>query len=151
MPLGDCFPADKKEDYIDRHLIPGQVISLDCSFTTPPKRKYLVLACREPKILCFLINSEIHPYIQKRPHLSQSQILISKSSHTFLDYDSYIDCKEVYELSFDEIKKQLLLDVNRIKESIAPETKEAIIEAVTNSKTLIEREKTWILSSLQSK
>lgn len=148
-PIGDSFPPEEKEAYFHRHLKPGQVIYLDCAFTNPPKPKYLVLACIEPKLLCFLINTEIHSYIKKRPHLLQCQILMSQASHSFLDYDSFIDCKEVIELSLDDVKNQVLLDMSRVKEEISAEVKSTIIKTISASSTITPRLKKWILDSLK--
>lgn len=150
MPsFGDSFPPQEKEAYFHRHLKPGQVIYLNCTFTNPPKPKYVVLACIEPKLLCFLINKRIHPFIEKKPHLKQSQILIPRDSHSFLDYDSFIDCKEVKELSLDDVKTQVLSDMGRIKEEISAEVKSTIIKTISASSTITPRLKKWILDSLK--
>ena len=148
-PIGDSFPPEEKEASFHRQLKPGQVIYLNCTFTNPPKPKYVVLACIKPKLLCFLINSKIHPYIEKNPHLKQSQILIPRDSHSFLDHDSYVDCKEVKELSLDDVKTQVLSDMSRIKEEISAEVKSTIIKTISASSTITPRHKKWILDSLK--
>lgn len=147
--FGDSFPPEEKEAYFQRHLKPGQVIYLNCAFTNPPKPKYLVLACIEPKLLCFLINTEIHSYIKKRPDLLQCQISISQAAHSFLDYDSFIDCKDVIELSLDDVKMQILSDIGRIKKEISAEVKSTIIRTISVSSTITPRLKKWILDSLK--
>lgn len=151
MPfIGDSFPPQEKEAYFQRHLKPGQVIYLNCTFTNPPKPKYLILACIEPKLLCFPINTEIHPYIKKRPHLLQCQISISQNLHSFLDHDSFIDCKEVIELSLDDVKTQILADMGRIKGKISTEVKSAIIRTILSSSMITPRHKKWISDSFGS-
>lgn len=92
--LGDYFPQKEKEQYIDEHLQPGQILYLFCDFTTPPKEKYLVLACPGQNPLLFMINSEIHPFITARPELSKCQIKLDASEYE-LDHDSYINCSKV--------------------------------------------------------
>jgi len=67
--LGDYLPHKEKGQYIEAHLKPGQILYLFCDFTTPPKEKYLVLACPGENPLLFIINSEIHPFIASRPEL----------------------------------------------------------------------------------
>jgi hypothetical protein len=60
MPsLGDFFPQDDKEEYVNRNLKPGQILYLFSKFTNPPKEKYLVLACPGSTPLLFVINSRI--------------------------------------------------------------------------------------------
>jgi len=43
--LGAFFPPDARDDFVSRHLRPGQVLYLDCHFTAPPKEKYLFRPC----------------------------------------------------------------------------------------------------------
>lgn len=149
MPtLGDFFSDEKKREHLERNLQPGQVLYLFCDFTSPPKEKYLILVCAEPKPLFFLINSEIHPYIKVRPELNQCQVSIKKNDHIFLDHDSYIDCIDVKELVLEEIESQLLIDMSRIKGIITQQVVDDIIKAVEAAKTIIPRHQKWILDSL---
>lgn len=85
--LADYFPEAEKLQFIHEHLKPGQIVYLFCDFTTPPKEKYLVLACTQGNPLLFLINSEIHPYIEARPRLKECQVKICASDYQ-LDHDS---------------------------------------------------------------
>ena len=75
-----------------------------CSHTRPaPKNKFVVIVCRDLKCMGFLINSEIHPFILKKPELLKSQVKIRASNYNFLDHDSYIDCVELYEFDDAEL------------------------------------------------
>ena len=151
MPsLGDFLPQLDKEEYIGRHLKPGQVLYLFSQFTRPPKEKYLVLACPGSTSLLFVINSRIHPFIAKRPELNQAQIKLSVSNYPFLEHDSFINCSEVID-AFDEtdIKNQLLSDLGRIKGELNVDTKQAIIQVVQKAKTISKQHKTLIINALK--
>ncbi len=150
MPsLGDSFPPEKKEDYFKRNVTVGAVIRIFCDFTNPPKPKPLVIVCMDPKVLCFLINSEIHPFIKKRAELRASQILMPKESHSFLDHDSFIDCTEAKEFSLEDIKSQIFQDMSCIKGESSAEVKKIIVTTVSSSSTISPRDKKWILDNLK--
>lgn len=149
MPtLGDSFPEDKKREYIINNLRPGQIIYLFCDFTNPPKEKYIILVCTEPKLLFFLINSEIHPYIKKRVELNHCQVSINQSDHNFLSHDSFIDCTDVKDLRLEDVETQVLADMSRIKGMTNQHVIDDIKAAVKTAKTIIPRYKKWILDSL---
>jgi len=61
----------------------------------------------------FLINTEIHPFIKRSTELLKCQIQINKSDYPFLDHDSYIDCKEIYQFS-DEALTDYRSDINAV-------------------------------------
>ena len=75
--LGDRFPERARREYVESHLDPGEVLYLFCPFTSPPKDKYLVLACAKPRPLLFMVNSTIHPFIASRPALRRCQVALS--------------------------------------------------------------------------
>lgn len=85
----------------------------------------------------FLINSNIHKYIQNRPDLLICQAIIEESNHKCLSRDSYVDCIDLYEFEDTELV-----------EDCGPISKQAIAqikEAVNNSKTIEGRYKKLIL------
>ena len=148
--LGDYFPQKEKDQYIDEHLHPGQILYLFCDFTTPPKEKYLVLACPGQNPLLFMINSEIHPFIAARPELCKCQIKLDASEYEF-DHDSYINCSKVIdEFSEEGIYRQLGRDVSRIKNVLTPKTKQDVIQVVSAARTIKKHVKTLIIQALQT-
>jgi len=100
--LGDLFPEHERQKYIGRHLEPGQVLFLFCKFTNPQKEKYLVVACTGKRPLLFVINSRIHPFIEKQPVLLKCQVKLSASDYDFLDHDSFVDCSKVIDDSTEK-------------------------------------------------
>ena len=135
--LGDHFPDDLKQDYIDRHLVPGQVLYLFCDFTDPPKEKYLVLACVEPEPLLFVINSSIPAFIARRPDMRRCQVRVTTSTHPFLDHDSFINCAETIPLSDQpNMRQQLLTGVGRIKGTLDDAARRQVLNAVRAAVTV---------------
>ena len=148
--LGDFFPKEEKERYIKRHLQSGQIVYLFCNFTTPPKEKYLVLAGAGNEPLLFIINSEIHPFIDNNPELRMQQLNVKKSDYDFFDHDSFVNCSKVIEsFSKSEIERQLDADVGKIKGKLNRKDIKKIIRIVQNSRTISKHNKNRIINSLK--
>lgn len=109
-----------------------------CRHVRPkPKNKYVVIVCRDLRPMGFLINTGIHPLIQKRPELLACQALIEKSHHRCLSHDSYVDCIDLYDFEDEELV-----------EGAVPISEQAMLrikEAVDKSKTIEKRYKKLIL------
>ncbi len=150
--LGNWFPNGDRQAYVDRHLLPGQVLYLHCEFTTPPKGKYLVLvaASVKPRPLLFIINSAVHPFVQSRPPLLACQVQMNAADYGFLDHDSYIDCSKVItDFDLAEIRRQLLDDVGRIRGELSAGDRARIVRVVRDATTLSPLHKRIVLESLQ--
>jgi hypothetical protein len=147
--LGNYLPDPLKQQHIERHLHPGQVLYLSCDFTTPPKEKYVIFACAGAWPLLFIINSNIRPYIAQRPVLNQCQVCLRAADYPFLDHDSFADCSRVIEqVSEDVIRAQILADVSRLKGALTPATKTEIVRAVQGAKTISRHHKDLIANAL---
>ncbi len=150
MSLGDAFPYEERVASCRRQLQAGCIIYLYCHFTTPPKDKYLLVASTNPRPLCLVINSEIRDFILRRPHLHSCQVPLQKADYNFFDHDSYVDCLDaITDFNHDDIEKQLVADMRRIKGIINFVTRADIVKAVTAAQTIPLREKTWILNEMQ--
>ena len=109
-----------------------------CRHTRPtPKPKFVVIVCADSKRMGFLINSKVHSYIKKRPSLLACQAVIEVLNHRCLNYDSYVDCVDLYEFEDAE-----LIDDRGV---ISEQAKAEIKRAVANSKTIEGRYKKLIL------
>jgi len=95
----------------------------NCRHTKPPKNKYSVIFNFPVGFYGFLINSEIHPFIQKRNHLLPCIADIFCKTNNFLQHDSFIDCREMFDFDAGEIKLY--------KGEVCEQTKQNIIKAVT--------------------
>ena len=99
----------------------------NCRHTTPPKNKYVVIVCLNPNPYGFLINSEIAPFIQKRPNLLSCQVSITAERYGFLDHNSYVNCGQLF--SFKSSELHGVQDVQN-------NTRRAIERVVANSKLI---------------
>ncbi len=59
--------------------------------------KFLIVAgVAEDRVLvcAVFINSEINPYIQKRPRMLSCQVKLKSNDYDFLSHDSYVNCAQ---------------------------------------------------------
>ncbi len=150
MVLGDYFPEEEKIKIFHSQLKPGRVFYLSCDFTTPPKDKYLLLVCIEPRPLFFVINSRIHDYIKKRPEMLSRQVCLAAGEYDFLEHDSYVNCADAIDFfHIKDIEQQVLKSLDRTKGSISQEARKQVISVVKGSQTINKLYKGWILKGLE--
>ncbi|OGA71499.1 MAG: hypothetical protein A3G81_17255 [Betaproteobacteria bacterium RIFCSPLOWO2_12_FULL_65_14] len=80
---------------LEELVVPGRVLRLFCSFTDPPKEKFVVIVATNPFCLGFLINSSPTELQKAKKHLSDELIRISKADgYEFLTnpQPSVLDC-----------------------------------------------------------
>src|SRR4051794_34241039 len=99
------FSTEQRLELIRRQFLPGQVFYLFCEFTWPPKEKFVVLACVNPRPLVLLINTNKSELAQSDPDLDGTQVCIKPSDYGCLTHDSYIDCLECFDMEQDEIER----------------------------------------------
>jgi hypothetical protein len=111
-----------------------------CQHTKPePKSKLVVIVLVDARPMGFLINTHVDTWIQIDPAKLATQARILASEHKCLDYDSHVDCMELF--PFDET------ELTNPRDAVSPTAKASIQAAVASSKTLINRHKKQILKS----
>src|SRR2546427_12604373 len=149
MALGDQFSPEQKKQFVRVALVPGSILHLRCDFFDPPKYKFLVLGCVEPEPILFAINSRVSPYITARQHLAECQVMLYQSAHSFLKYDSFLDCTTaICDFSIEDIVDQLSQDFSNMKGRLTEPDRQAVIQAVSRSVTLETRIKQQVLQGL---
>ena len=109
----------------------------NCRHAKPgPKDKFVVIVCRDVQAMGFFINTEINSYIKNRPELLASQVPIKASDHRCLDWNSYVDCRELFAFKDAELS---------IRNPVINQTRHAIRNVVDISETLEERYRKLIL------
>ena len=135
--LGDHFPLEDRQEHIRSELNPGKILYLDAAFTDPPKPKYVVLACVQPKPVLLLINSRVNPNVERDPSRAGRHLRLSASDYAFLSHDSFLDCSKEYGLASDlEMTGQLVADLGRIKGDLTQADKLRVVEIIKTSPTI---------------
>ena len=148
MVLGDYLNDEQKRLFILTKLKPGAVIYRFCDFTKPPKIKYLLVLQVQTDTVVFVINSEINRFIQSKKCLRDAQIVIDQASHSFLDYDSYIDCTDIEQIDTACLVEEIMQDLNILKEPITAELKVKVIATILDSFTLSPSDIASLIASL---
>jgi hypothetical protein len=150
MRLGEALSPDDKRRYVRDSLVPGRILHLHCSFTTPPKDKFVVIAALEPEPILFVINSEINKWLQDRPDLRDRQTTLHQSDHRFLGRDSFLNCTEaIRKVPLSEIEGQLVQNLDNIKDRLTEEERQAVLYAVDGCRTLTKKEIQWIKENIE--
>lgn len=109
-----------------------------CQHTNPPKDKYVVIAHIAKAAFGFFINSRHTTWMQKRPNLLVCAPTIHASEHTFLRYDSIVNCDTLY--------KFLDSDINKKLGELSRTAKSDILQAIHSCPILEREHKKLILS-----
>jgi hypothetical protein len=133
---------------------PGCIVHLPCDFIDNPHNKFMVLLYIEwdsELFLVFLINSRIHPLIERDPNLKACQIKVKKLKYTFLDHDSFIDCSRVFDdVDVPKALQHLLDFPNDLKCILDDKERIEIIQAVNSADSITDFDKELIIASLGS-
>jgi len=124
---------------LEELVVPGRILRLFCSFTNPPKEKFVVVVATDPFCLGFLINSNPTRLQKTKKHLSYELISLSaQDGYAFLTnpQPSVLDCTFAADLDLDETVAQLTQDPTRVLSFITEATRKRIIEVVKESMTL---------------
>jgi hypothetical protein len=124
---------------LEELVIPGRILRLFCSFTNPPKEKFVVVVATHPFCLGFLINSNPTALQKSKKHLSDELISVSaEDGYAFLTnpQPSVLDCTFAADLDFEETVAQLAQDSSRVFGLITDPTRKQIIDVVGESMTL---------------
>ena len=71
----------------------GQVFRLPCLSCVEKRRpKFFVVSLKWSELRYFLINTERSPFAAGMPTVARTQILLAQVEHSFLNYDSWLDC-----------------------------------------------------------
>jgi len=129
----------------------GAVLHRHCTFTKPPKNKFLVVVSIHPRLLVLLINSEVNAfYIRKG--LDQYHVPVPAADHTFLNHDSFTDCidsKAAFD--FTSIRDEVIQNYNAIfKGWLTDNCLEQVYYAVKNNNVIIRGHQKEIIASIQS-
>jgi len=149
MPLFSNQGEKVKRKLAERIAVPGAIIHFPCSFTTPPKNKFIILVYIDEGMGFFFINHKINAFKMNKPELLRTQIPILKINHDFLDADSYIDCCECRnDISYEEVISEIIKNNECVKGFLSSEEKQSIVNIITNSILYSPVEKDLIQKSL---
>lgn len=106
--LGNQFPDEFKKEYAKRCLQQRAVLRCHVEFTNQPKiKRVIVLGREQDDIGTVVINSEINANIHHNQFLQNCHIKIDAQSYSFISNESFIDCTEIQEMSYSDLKERI--------------------------------------------
>jgi hypothetical protein len=99
------------------------------------EKRFVVIHVDAHTVTC-VINSEINPFIAKRPALMQCQVNMNASAHTFMHHNSHVDCSRVRRWATEDVLGDLAKDPNWVLGEITPALRDDIVAALKFARTL---------------
>jgi len=150
--VGQALPEKAQRALLKAKIKPGCILHTFCDFIADPKSKFVVVVhidYDEDLMLVFIVNSRVHPLIERDPMLKACQVKLEKATYTFFDHDSYLNCAEVYDPpEIDKIIDHLLVYPQDIRGSLIEKDLLEVIQAVNSATTITEYDKNLIIKSL---
>jgi len=152
VKISDAIGEADKGKAFQGVLVPGTIVHRPCSFTHPPKNKFLVLAgMDEDACLLFVINTNRPNHVIGKDALENCQILLRRSDYPFLHHDSWLDCSEVIDsVSVTTLARELARKIAEYRDHLNPGTRASIAEAVSNAHTIMEWHRGIIVAAIGS-
>lgn len=117
-----------------------------------PYNKFGIVVRLDPDVLMFLISTEIPRFAQKNPRIRRSYIAVDYANHTFLRYDSWIDCADAKdEYSLLDLQAAYKRDAACHVGDLGADILKRVVGGVDSSLTLERRKKHSIISALNQR
>jgi hypothetical protein len=138
------MPTPTASDVLDC----GSIVYLHIPHITPPASKFAVIGCIDPKLILFLINSELTEFKQSKPDLMAGQLIVPVAEHPCLRYDSWLDCAEPHGYDRHALNVSWANDRGIKKGTISPVLRSQILSVVQTSRTIPKKQIDMILAAL---
>jgi hypothetical protein len=142
--LGDLFPDNMKETWVEDNFKVGTVLKYHVDFTNPPKSKRLIVIGFDNSSVVFatvLINTEINPRLFPTKDLRDLHIELEEKTRDYLNHNSYVDCSQIHEQDINEVKKLILEDTKIHLGRLSEEDLTTITEKIKTAKTISSKTK----------
>lgn len=150
MPLGNFFPADFARTQIERRLKPGMVVKFEAKMDDGAlhEKRFVILDITDEAFTC-VINSEISTFISTRQHMAVCQVPIDQASHSYMSWDSHVDCSRIRKYTKDEVVKQLCDNPDWVFGMVSTTVLSEIADAIGRSKLISKALATQCCASIQ--
>ena len=139
MSLADSFPDSIKEIFASRNIDIGKALFIEIpEFQISYKKYWIIVAINNSRkyIAGVIINTEINTNVAYNQYLQSQHILIKQCDHSFLDYDSYVDCSKL-----QDVYKAIVENPNIVVGNVTDEMLRQIHLKIKCSKTISQEEK----------
>lgn len=142
MNLGDFFSEDTKKQFAERNIDLGKTLLIEIpNFNLPYKKYWIVVATNEKYVAGVIINTEINTNVVWNSELKKLHLLIKQQEHSFLSYDSYIDCSALQKFPFEDIRQAIIRNPQIVVGNVTEEILRSIHITITTAKTISIKDK----------
>ncbi len=144
MSLGDFFPEDLKQKFAERNIDIGQSILIKVDNFNISYDKYIVLIGFDKEHLdcgTVIINSEINENLFPTNDLKSLHVEIDVQNHSFLEYNSFINCSEIKAYPKQQLINLLKTNPERLVGNISVDVLKKVHITLMNAKTITNFEK----------
>ena len=132
--LGDSFEDKYKNEFAERQIKVKSVIKAFVSDTNPPKEKRIIIIGidnTEKYVGVILFNTAINWKAISTIELAKLQYYLTKEDNPeILQWDSYIDCSDLFEFTKEELVESLIRNPENVLGEIKQEDFEEVIKLV---------------------
>jgi len=118
---------------------PGQILHFYSH--RAKKEKYHLVVCVDPKLILFLINTQIPIFERGKPHLKAHNALVLRADNPYcLRHDSYVHCGECF-------SEEDIVGTPEYYGQISEYSIPSVLEATEASVTLTPQQKAFVSNS----
>ncbi len=139
MNLADAFSEDFKRKFAERNIEIGNACLIRIPGFQVGYAKYIVIVAEtDDKILVgfTVINSVINPNIFPTAELQALHVPIGVGDHDFLEYDSFVDCSTLHEITKENIIELIENDPTSVVGSVSDATLRSIHDTIATARTI---------------
>lgn len=142
MSLADFFPQDIKDDFAKRNINLGETLLVRIpDFNVSYPKYWIIVAINREEIAGVVVNTEINKNIFWNDELKKLNLPILQKEHSFLDYDSFIDCSQLNIQPHKEIFNAIVDNPKIVVGNITPELLKNIHLTIIGAKTISVKDK----------
>lgn len=134
----------KNTGFADREIKIGVVLKYWAPETNPPKQKIrIVVGFSSDKVLVatVFINTDINPNKFPTEELQKLHLTLEKTNYDYLDYDSFVDCSQLHEVSYESLAAILTENPTIVSGEVAEFDLVNIRHTITNATTITPKQK----------
>lgn len=107
--------------------------------TNPPKiKRFVIIGINEGVALVgyLFINTSINPNVFRTEDLKKLHLPLSKDGRPYIDYDSFLDCSHIYEMSIEKLEDVFSQDYETYLDQVSDDDMAQIRELIKAARTI---------------
>ena len=142
MDLGSFFPQEIKDNFAKRNIELGKTLLIEIpNFNISYKKYLIIVATNELYIAGVVINTEVNLNVAWSEKVKNLHLLIKQQDHSFLKYDSFVDCSKLHKRLIAEICNAIKENPSMVVGNVTDSFLRELQITITNAKTISIKDK----------